>query len=219
MNSRGEIKLCDFGVSRILDDSKASTFIGTVAYMPPERFTDGWVRYDFRSEIWSLGITILEFIVGKLPYVQNEENMDIITLQNLIKEYKFTRDKILETYSKDLKSFIESCLKPVSERPKLEMLFDMEAYKRHENDLLSEEYYELVKRAIESKKKSKNIRGPEETMTIMLKQNEELKNASLNKFIFPNNEAYDFNIEDIDIDERVPVLGHSRSVVNHTARL
>ena len=155
VNSRGEIKLCDFGVSRILDDSKASTFVGTVAYWPPERFTDYELRYDFRAEIWSLGVTILEFIMGKLPYLQNEENTDMIKLQNLIKEYKFTGDKILETYSEDLKSFIESCLKPVSERPKLEMLFEMETYKRHENDLLSEEYYELVKRAIESKNSSK----------------------------------------------------------------
>ena len=61
----------------------------------------------------------------------------------------------MEAYSEDLKSFIESCLKPVSERPKLEMLFDMETYKRHENDLLSDKYYRLVKRAIESKNSSK----------------------------------------------------------------
>ena len=73
INSRGEIKLCDFGASRILDDSTGSTHVGTVAYWPPERFTDSGLRYDFRAEIWSLGITILEFILGKLPYIQNEE--------------------------------------------------------------------------------------------------------------------------------------------------
>ena len=88
--------------------------------------------------------------MGKLPYAQHEDNLDNITAQKLIKKYKFARDKILETYSEDLKSLIESCLKPVSERPKLEMLFDMEIYKKHENDLLSDEYYELVKRTIES---------------------------------------------------------------------
>ena len=98
--------------------------------------------------------------MGKLPYVQNEENTDIfelhniIKLQNLIKEYKFTVDNVLDAYSENLKSFIESCLKPVSERPKFEMLFEMETYKRHENDLLSKEYYELVTRAIESKNSS-----------------------------------------------------------------
>ena len=72
----------------------------------------------------------------------------------------------METYSEDLKSFIESCLKPVSERPKLEMLFDMETYKRHENGLLSEEYYELVKRTIESKNSSKVNLITQLTLTI-----------------------------------------------------
>ena len=37
VNSQGEIKICDFGVSGQLIDSMANTFVGTRSYMSPER--------------------------------------------------------------------------------------------------------------------------------------------------------------------------------------
>ena len=37
VNSAGEIKICDFGVSGKLIDSMANTFVGTRSYMSPER--------------------------------------------------------------------------------------------------------------------------------------------------------------------------------------
>ena len=37
VNSQGEIKICDFGVSGQLIDSMAYTFVGTRSYMAPER--------------------------------------------------------------------------------------------------------------------------------------------------------------------------------------
>lgn len=37
VNSRGEIKICDFGVSGQLIDSMANSFVGTRSYMSPER--------------------------------------------------------------------------------------------------------------------------------------------------------------------------------------
>jgi serine/threonine protein kinase len=70
----GEIKLCDFGESRILDNSLASTNVGTTAYWPPERFSHGLFKYDIRADVWSLGITVLEVILGKLPYVFNDQH-------------------------------------------------------------------------------------------------------------------------------------------------
>ena len=42
VNSQGEIKICDFGVSGQLIDSMANTFVGTRSYMSPERLQ---VRY------------------------------------------------------------------------------------------------------------------------------------------------------------------------------
>ena len=40
INSKGEIKLCDFGVSSELENSVADTFVGTGTYMAPERIAD-----------------------------------------------------------------------------------------------------------------------------------------------------------------------------------
>ncbi|KAF7298632.1 STE/STE7/MEK1 protein kinase [Mycena indigotica] len=65
-NSQGEIKLCDFGVSGELINSIANTFVGTSIYMSPERIQGA--TYSVKSDIWSLGITLIELIVGQFPF-------------------------------------------------------------------------------------------------------------------------------------------------------
>ncbi|KAI6655920.1 Dual specificity mitogen-activated protein kinase kinase 5 [Oopsacas minuta] len=66
VNTRGEIKFCDFGVSTQLVKSMARTFIGTNAYMAPERIRGE--EYSIQSEIWSIGITVMELAIGRFPY-------------------------------------------------------------------------------------------------------------------------------------------------------
>nr|XP_039254583.1 dual specificity mitogen-activated protein kinase kinase 5-like [Styela clava] len=66
VNSNGQVKLCDFGVSRQLVNSIAKTYIGTNAYMAPER-VEGF-DYTFYSDIWSLGLSICEMATGEYPY-------------------------------------------------------------------------------------------------------------------------------------------------------
>ncbi|KNE64051.1 STE/STE7/MEK1 protein kinase [Allomyces macrogynus ATCC 38327] len=63
---RGEIKLCDFGVSGLLVNSMANTFVGTSFYMSPERIQGQ--EYTVRSDVWSLGISLLELAIGRFPY-------------------------------------------------------------------------------------------------------------------------------------------------------
>ncbi|KAF7373943.1 STE/STE7/MEK1 protein kinase [Mycena sanguinolenta] len=65
-NSNGEIKLCDFGVSGELVNSIANTFVGTSIYMSPERIQGA--TYSVKSDIWSLGITLIELSVGQFPF-------------------------------------------------------------------------------------------------------------------------------------------------------
>ena len=71
VNSNGEIKLCDFGVSGELVNSVADTFVGTSTYMAPERIQGG--KYSVRSDVWSLALTLMELAIGKFPYVGDEE--------------------------------------------------------------------------------------------------------------------------------------------------
>lgn len=66
VNSKGEVKLCDFGVSIQLEKSIAKSFVGTNAYMSPERIQG--VGYGMSSDIWSLGLSLLEMVLGRFPF-------------------------------------------------------------------------------------------------------------------------------------------------------
>ena len=64
LTSEGEIKVADFGISRAVDLSVATGSMGTLPYMAPEQL-DGEHQPDFRSDIYSLGVTFYEMLVGK----------------------------------------------------------------------------------------------------------------------------------------------------------
>ena len=66
VNTEGEVKLCDFGVSRKLITTRANTFVGTMRYMSPERLIGE--EYTIKSDVWSLGISLVEMATGVYPY-------------------------------------------------------------------------------------------------------------------------------------------------------
>jgi len=66
VNSKGNIKLCDFGVSSELEGSVAETFVGTGTYMAPERIQG--LAYTVKSDVWSVGLTLMELAIGKFPF-------------------------------------------------------------------------------------------------------------------------------------------------------
>lgn len=78
VNSKGQVKICDFGVSGNLVASIAKTNIGCQSYMAPERIASGGVAqaganpgggtYTVHSDIWSLGLTVIECAMGQYPY-------------------------------------------------------------------------------------------------------------------------------------------------------
>uniref|UniRef100_A0AAZ3R4D1 Dual specificity mitogen-activated protein kinase kinase 2 n=1 Tax=Oncorhynchus tshawytscha TaxID=74940 RepID=A0AAZ3R4D1_ONCTS len=65
VNSCGEIKLCDFGVSGQLIDSMANSFVGTCSYMSPERLQG--THYSVQSNVWSMGLSLVELSIGRYP--------------------------------------------------------------------------------------------------------------------------------------------------------
>lgn len=75
-NTRGQVKICDFGVSGNLVASIAKTNIGCQSYMAPERISGGQFMhtgssdgtYSVQSDVWSLGLTVIECAMGKYPY-------------------------------------------------------------------------------------------------------------------------------------------------------
>lgn len=77
VNTRGQIKICDFGVSGNLVASIAKTNIGCQSYMAPERIAGGGVQqsgapsngsYSVQSDVWSLGLSVIECAIGRYPY-------------------------------------------------------------------------------------------------------------------------------------------------------
>ena len=71
----GEVKLCDFGVSgEFGTKGDASTFIGTSYYMAPERITGQ--SYTITSDVWSLGVTLLEVAQHRFPFPADGTEMN-----------------------------------------------------------------------------------------------------------------------------------------------
>jgi len=74
-NSQGQIKICDFGVSGELINSIADTFVGTSTYMSPERIQGA--QYTVKSDVWSLGISLIELALGRFPFSDSDGDSDL----------------------------------------------------------------------------------------------------------------------------------------------
>lgn len=71
LNSKGNIKIGDFGVSRQFDRGKSTsslTIVGTPYWMAPEVING--LSYSYSADIWSVGITAVELAEGSPPYVE-----------------------------------------------------------------------------------------------------------------------------------------------------
>merc|ERR1711920_130466 len=67
LNSRGVVKVTDFGISKKLGEhAVCDTFVGTATHMSPERVLGE--DYSFAADIWSLGLCVMELATGTYPY-------------------------------------------------------------------------------------------------------------------------------------------------------
>lgn len=67
ISNEGVAKIVDFGLAEILGSGSYAGGAGTYAYMAPEDF-DEVQRSDFRSDIWSVGVTLYEMLTGTRPF-------------------------------------------------------------------------------------------------------------------------------------------------------
>ncbi|CAK7264666.1 MAP kinase kinase (MEK) [Sporothrix epigloea] len=134
LNSRGNIKLCDFGVSGELINSIADTFVGTSTYMAPERIQGE--RYTVKSDVWSFGLTIMELAIGKFPFAASEQLSDaesapagILDLLQQIVHEPAPRLPKSDAFPSILEDMIQKCLyKNPDERPTPQELFDQDPF-------------------------------------------------------------------------------------------
>uniref|UniRef100_A0A3Q2Q1N6 non-specific serine/threonine protein kinase n=1 Tax=Fundulus heteroclitus TaxID=8078 RepID=A0A3Q2Q1N6_FUNHE len=110
LTENAEVKLVDFGVSAQLDRTigRRNTFIGTPYWMAPEVIAcdeNPDATYDYRSDLWSLGITALEMAEGAPPLC----DMHPMRALFLIPRNPAPRLKS-KKWSKRFLSFVDSCL-------------------------------------------------------------------------------------------------------------
>jgi serine/threonine-protein kinase len=65
VSASGLVKVADFGTSRLLEKSHATTVIGSPPYMAPEQFQG---RAVLASDIYSVGVILYHMLTGTLPY-------------------------------------------------------------------------------------------------------------------------------------------------------
>ncbi|XP_038835827.1 mitogen-activated protein kinase kinase kinase kinase 4-like isoform X2 [Salvelinus namaycush] len=123
LTENAEVKLVDFGVSAQLDRTvgRRNTFIGTPYWMAPEVIAcdeNPEATYDYRSDLWSTGITAIEMAEGAPPLC----DMHPMRALFLIPRNPPPRLKS-KKWSKKFCSFIEgSLVKNYNQRPPTEQL-------------------------------------------------------------------------------------------------
>lgn len=113
----GTVKLCDFGVSGNLVASLARTNIGCQSYMAPERIRSlnpDRVTYSVQSDIWSLGLSILEMALGRYPYPPETFDNIFSQLSAIVDgpPPKLPKNK----FSVEAQDFVSVCLQKIPER-------------------------------------------------------------------------------------------------------
>ncbi|KDP41922.1 hypothetical protein JCGZ_26940 [Jatropha curcas] len=198
IDSRGAIKLGDFGVSACLFDSgdrqrMRNTFVGTPCWMAPE-VMEQLHGYDFKADIWSFGITALELAHGHAPFSKYPPmKVLLMTLQNAPPGLDYERDK---KFSKSFKQMIASCLvKDPSKRPSAKKLLKHSFFKQsRSSDYISRTLLEGLP-ALGDRMKA--LKRKEEDMLAQKKmpdgQKEEISQNEYKRGI----SGWNFNLEDL----------------------
>lgn len=133
INTQGQVKMCDFGISGYLVDSVAKTMdAGCKPYMAPERINPETNQkgYNVKSDIWSLGITMIELAILRFPY--DSWGTPFQQLKQVVEEPspQLPPDK----FSPEFVDFTSQCLRKNSkERPNYTELMQHPFFTSHES--------------------------------------------------------------------------------------
>eukprot|EP00358_Blepharisma_japonicum_P005070 CAMPEP_0202944944 /NCGR_PEP_ID=MMETSP1395-20130829/5881_1 /ASSEMBLY_ACC=CAM_ASM_000871 /TAXON_ID=5961 /ORGANISM="Blepharisma japonicum, Strain Stock R1072" /LENGTH=346 /DNA_ID=CAMNT_0049644391 /DNA_START=83 /DNA_END=1123 /DNA_ORIENTATION=- len=133
LTSKGEIKIGDFGISRVLQHTYdcAQTAIGTPYYLSPEICQEK--PYNQKSDIWSLGCILYEIVTLRHAF-------DASSMKGLVvKILRGTYPSIPSCYSQNLRDLIEEMLqKDPHKRPSIKRILEKEFLSSRISQLLSQ---------------------------------------------------------------------------------
>ena len=120
-SSKVTLKLCDFGVSRLLSDPEnevMSEQCGTPAYIAPEIIIgcqqEGGGYKGFSPDVWSLGVCLYAMLFGTVPFKAN--NMGDLHQMIIRGKYSIKKKARREEVSKELKNLLKGILEPDPEK-------------------------------------------------------------------------------------------------------
>jgi mitogen-activated protein kinase kinase 1 len=114
LNTGGHVKIADFGVSGTITNTIdcMTSWVGTVTYMSPERIQGE--SYFSDTDLWSLGIMLLECSMGRFPYPSPQDDIKELGFWELMQYITLKPSPTIpdgEGYSAEFKDFISILLR------------------------------------------------------------------------------------------------------------
>ncbi|KAL3667047.1 hypothetical protein V7S43_007990 [Phytophthora oleae] len=131
INHFGDVKVSDFGIVREMENSmaKATTFVGTLTYMSPERIASE--EYSYKSDVWSFGLSIMTCALGKFPYSSRGGYWELLHMIRNEPPPRLPEGEFSDLFC----DFLDKCLKKdQTERWSVKQLLKHEFIQRHCSD-------------------------------------------------------------------------------------
>jgi serine/threonine protein kinase len=108
LGAEGEIKLTDFGMAKVMDQSLLHSHVGCERYLAPERLDPSISPNDYgtESDVWSYGVALVELGMLKFPYDYRKNH----AFQLFTKIVRDPAPVLPSTYSEEFRSFVAACL-------------------------------------------------------------------------------------------------------------